>query len=89
MYNKKKKPIKVQIRKLPPNTFFKVFANSVSVHSEILYSRFSYEQNDIFFFTPPVGDLLEIEECLHLTNYNGEQFIPNIKFSFLPQKMSI
>ena len=26
-----------------------------------------YEQNDIIFFTPPVGNLPEIEECLYLT----------------------
>ena len=29
--------------------------------------RFFYEQNDINFFIPPVGDLPEIEEYLYLT----------------------
>ena len=47
--------------------FFKVFANNVSIRSKIWCSRFSYEQNDIIFFIPPVGDLPEIKD-LYLTN---------------------
>ena len=65
MYKKQKKSIKDQ-RSFYSNTFFNVFANSVSAHSKIC-SRFSYQQNDIIFFIPSVGDLSEIEECLYLT----------------------
>ena len=46
---------------------FKVLANFVIADSKIWCSRFFYEQNDINFFIPPVGDLPEIEECLYLT----------------------
>ena len=63
---KQKKSIKDQ-RNFCSNTFFKVFANFVSAYSKIWCSRFFYEQNDINFFIPPVGDLPEIKECLYLT----------------------
>ena len=66
VHKKQKKSIKDQ-RKFCSNTLFKVFANFVSAHSKIWCSRFFYEQNDINFFIPPVGDLPEIEECLYLT----------------------
>ena len=64
LYEKQKKSIKDQ-RNFWLNTFFKAFVNSVSVHSKVRCLRFSYEQNDIIFFIPPVGDLPEIEECLY------------------------
>ena len=56
-----------------------VFASSPSVHSKIS-SHFSYLQNDIIFFIPPVGNLPEIEECLYLTL---TAIIPNILFKLL------
>ena len=66
VYKKQKKSIKYR-RNFCSKTFFKVFANSGSAHSKIWCSRFSYEQNDIIFFIPPVGDLPEIKEFLYLT----------------------
>ena len=59
-----------------------MFANSVSAHSKLSRSRFSYEQNDIIFFIPPVGDLLETEECLYLTT-TMECNLFQINFVFL------
>ena len=66
VHKKQEKSIKDQ-RNFCSNAFFKMFASFVSAHSKIWCSRFIYEQNDINFFIPPVGDLLEIEECLYLT----------------------
>ena len=66
MCNKQKKSIKDQ-RNFSFDAFFKVFANSIGVHSKIWCSRFSNKKNDMFLFIPPVGDLPENEECLHLT----------------------
>ena len=66
VYKKQKKSIKDQ-RNLCSNTFFNVFINFVSAHSKIWCSCFFYEQNDINFFIPLVGDLPEIDECLYLT----------------------
>ena len=61
--------------------FFKVFANFGDVDTKIWWSQSSYEQNDIIFFIPLVGNLPENEECL--SDVPGEnQFIKKTPLNY-------
>ena len=53
--------------------------NILHFHDE---HNFSYEQNDIFFFIPPVGDFLKIKEFLHLTTTMECKSFQNIQLCF-------
>ena len=66
VHKKQKKSIKDQ-RIFCSNTFFKVIANSVNAHFKLRCSDFFCEQNSIIFFTLPIANLPEIEECFYLT----------------------
>ena len=78
----KKKSIKDQ-RDFCSNTYFKVFANSVSAHFKIWCSRFSNKQNDIIF----LAIFLKLKNVI-FDNYNA-QFIPNINFDFSRNHQSV
>ena len=56
------------------NTFFKVFANSVSPHSKIWFSRFSYEHNNVIFFTPPLSSSWNWRILIFEIQSRGSQF---------------
>ena len=82
MCNKQKKAIKDQ-SKFPLNAFFKVFVNSVSVHSKI-YAPASLTNKMInFSLFSQFAIFLKLKNILHFTA--TMKCIPNIKFSFLSQ----
>ena len=82
MHNKQKKAIKDQ-SKFPLNAFFKVFVNSVSVHSKI-YAPASLTNKMInFSLFSQFAIFSKLKNILHFTA--TMKCIPNIKFSFLSQ----